>query len=224
MAAKRVGRDINTMLELQNQGIYYSYDEANMMVGEALIIGPEGTPYAHCPLLFSVKLPPNYPFASPSVEIQTSDGVTRFHPNLYVTGKVCLSILGTYTGPSWSSVMTLETVFMSIYSLLNDNPITNEPGWEKYTLENQKAALYAECVKFNLAKHTVYEHIRYIKNMEHPWRRFEGFEEMWKAKWEALKGVIVERASRDDMEFINIPYGMNGRTDWKRLVEVTSST
>jgi ubiquitin-protein ligase len=224
MAAKRVGRDIKNMLELQNMGIFYSYDEANMMTGQAIVIGPEGTPYAHSPLLFSIKIPSNYPFVSPSVEIQTSDGVTRFHPNLYVTGKVCLSILGTYSGPKWSSIMTLDTIFISIHSLLNDNPITNEPGWENYTLDDPRAVSYAECVKFNLAKYTVYEHIRYTKSATHPWRSFDGFEEMWRVRWEALKKMIVERANGDDMEFVNIPYGMKGRTDWKRLAEVASSS
>ena len=205
------------MLGLQEQGIYYSYDDANMMVGRALLIGPEGTPYAHCPLLFSVKIPENYPFNSPTVEIETSDGVTRFHPNLYTTGKVCLSILGTFSGPKWSSIMNLESIFMSIYSLLNSNPITNEPGWEKYTLEDSKAAGYAECVQFNLIKHTVHENMRYVNSSEHPWHSFDGFDEAWKKHWLALKGIIMSKAEGEDRPFINIPYGMTGATNWKRL-------
>ena len=51
---------------------------------------------------------------------------------MYIKGKVCLSILGTWSGPSWTSSQNLSTVLLSIQSLLNENPIINEPGWEKY--------------------------------------------------------------------------------------------
>ena len=30
---------------LENQGIYYKHDETNMLVGYAMIIGPDDTPY-----------------------------------------------------------------------------------------------------------------------------------------------------------------------------------
>ena len=176
-----------------------------------------------CPLLFSVNFPSEYPIHPPKVEIETSDGVTRFHPNLYVTGKVCLSILGTFSGPKWSSIMNLESIFMSIYSLLNDNPITNEPGWEKYTLADSKAFGYAECVQFNLIKHIVHENARYIASSEHPWHSFEGFDEAWKKHWLGLKAIIMKKAEGGDTEFVNIPYGMKGVTNWKRLAAEIST-
>ena len=52
------------------------------------------------------------------------------NPNLYENGKVCLSILGTWSGPGWTTACTLSSVLLSIQSLLNENPIHNEPGWE----------------------------------------------------------------------------------------------
>lgn len=61
----------------------------------------------------------------------TSNGTVRFNPNIYKNGKVCLSILGTWNGPSWSCAHTLSTVLLSIQSLLNDKPFHNEPGFEK---------------------------------------------------------------------------------------------
>ena len=54
----------------------------------------------------------------------------RFNPNLYNCGKVCLSILGTWTGPGWTSVMTTKSVLISIRSLMNEKPFYNEPGYE----------------------------------------------------------------------------------------------
>jgi ubiquitin-protein ligase len=135
---------------MRASGIYYWADEADIRTGKALIVGPEGTPYAHCPLLFSFRLPDDYPFNPPNVQILTTDHTTRFHPNLYVEGKVCLSILGTWNGPKWSAVMSISTVLSSIQSLLEANPIVNEPGYEKLSSGEPRAKAYAEFVQARL--------------------------------------------------------------------------
>ncbi|KAH7934617.1 hypothetical protein HPB51_029017 [Rhipicephalus microplus] len=44
--------------------------------------------------------------------------------------KVCLSILGTWTGPAWSPAQCIASVLLSIQSLLCENPYHNEPGYE----------------------------------------------------------------------------------------------
>lgn len=46
-------------------------------------------------------------------------------------GKVCLSLLGTWSGPGWSAgKSTLLQVLISIQSMiLCDEPYLNEPGW-----------------------------------------------------------------------------------------------
>jgi ubiquitin-conjugating enzyme E2 Z len=43
---------------------------------------------------------------------------------------VCLSILGTWEGPSWSPSQTLSTVLLSIQSLMSSAPYHQEPGFE----------------------------------------------------------------------------------------------
>jgi len=57
-------------------------------------------------------------------------GRVRFNPNLYANGKVCLSTLGTWSGPSWSPALSLAAVLISIQSLMTESPYTNEPGYE----------------------------------------------------------------------------------------------
>jgi len=161
---KRLQRDTMTMMsdEMSSLGIYYNYDEADLAFGNALIFAPADTPYANCPIFFSVKIPKDYPFSSPTVLVLTSDGKTRFHPNLYIGGKVCLSILGTFSGPSWVSTLNIGSVFKSILSLLDKNPITNEPGWEEYEESHPHAKAYAEWVEYSIVKHTLYEYRRFI--------------------------------------------------------------
>ena len=220
--SKRLAKDIQTMVsdELLLLDIHYWYDEANMKIGECLLFGPENTPYAFCPLIFSIKMPSDYPFSSPDVRIVTSDGATRFHPNLYVNGKVCLSILGTYSGPKWASIMNIGTIFKSIYSLLNDNPITNEPGWEKYTLADEKAQNYVEWVEFNILKHTIHQYHKFtLKNID-VWNNFNDTfnSDNWKEKWLKIGEKINRLSVKGGKIYTVVPYGMSGKTNWDQLL------
>ena len=75
-------------------------------------------------------------------------GGLRVNPNLYVDGKVCLSLLNTWTGrgnevwdPSSSSILQ---VLVSLQGLvLNEKPYFNEAGYEKQvgTVEGEKNAV-----------------------------------------------------------------------------------
>ena len=191
-------------------GIYYKPDEANILKGTALIIGPDNTPYEGCPLLFSVEMTREYPFKSPSVTFITSDGLTRFHPNLYVTGKVCLSILGTYPGPSWTSAMNLQSIFMSILSLLTANPITNEPSWENHPYEG-KAQMYAEWVQHRIICKT-------ISDLVHGRDSFEEISNnTWKSRQIPKIMAIIDRNLGEEKTYTNIPYQMAGTTSWNEI-------
>lgn len=76
-----------------------------------------------------------YPTTAPDVKARTTNGGRcRFNPNIYACGKVCLSILGTWQAqPSeeWSSAQGLESILLSIQSLMSPNPFENEPGYEQ---------------------------------------------------------------------------------------------
>ena len=165
-------------------------------------------------------MPPDYPFTSPNVRIVTSDGSTRLHPNLYVNGKVCLSILGTYSGPKWVSSMNIGTIFKSIYSLLNENPIINEPGWEKYTLADEKALHYVEWVEFNLLKYTIHQYRNYSYKTDTYWNNFHDIfkSDNWKGKWLKIGEKINRLSTKGGKTYTVVPYGMSGKTNWEQLL------
>jgi len=103
---------------------------------DALIIGPPDTPYAFGFYRFDMQFPSTYPNAPPKVTITTTNGGrTRFNPNLYAGGKVCLSILGTWSGESedeWRSSYSINYVLSAIQSLImTTKPYHNEPGYEE---------------------------------------------------------------------------------------------
>ncbi|KAG6363336.1 hypothetical protein INS49_008433 [Diaporthe citri] len=101
---------------------------------KALIIGPHETPYEFGFFEFTFKFNKDYPRKSPSVNaVTTNGGRCRFNPNIYAQGRVCLSILGTWRGErgeEWSSAQGLESILLSIQSLMSSNPYENEPGFE----------------------------------------------------------------------------------------------
>lgn len=66
----------------------------------------------------------------------TGGGKVRFNPNLYKNGKVCLSLLGTWSGAAgetWDpNASSIYQVLVSIQSLILVNePYFNEPGYEE---------------------------------------------------------------------------------------------
>ncbi|VDD80694.1 unnamed protein product [Mesocestoides corti] len=113
----------------------------------ALISGPPDTPYEGGFFLFLIAFPNDYPLSPPRVKILNTDGGTvRFGPNLYANGKVCLSIIGTWSGPQWTPTQNLSTVLVSIQSLMNSEPYYNEPGFENRR-EPKASATYNEIIK-----------------------------------------------------------------------------
>ena len=125
---RRLAKDIRSIMKEPIENIYYIHDETDMTRGYALIIGPNDTPYSYGYYFFEFSFPSNYPFAPPIVKFCTNDGLTRFNPNLYVCGKVCLSILNTWKGEGWSSCQNIRSVLLSLQCALNDTPLLNEPG------------------------------------------------------------------------------------------------
>eukprot|EP01024_Parvocaulis_polyphysoides_P073435 TRINITY_DN9450_c0_g2_i5.p1 TRINITY_DN9450_c0_g2~~TRINITY_DN9450_c0_g2_i5.p1 ORF type:complete len:357 (+),score=60.43 TRINITY_DN9450_c0_g2_i5:2-1072(+) len=116
--------------------IFVCCDSSKNDLWRVLIVGPEDTPYSCGCFIFDVGFPENYPNAPPKVLLKTTgQGTVRFNPNLYNNGKVCLSLLGTWSGrqgESWdSNSSSVIQVVISIQSLiLVDDPYFNEPGYE----------------------------------------------------------------------------------------------
>jgi len=137
---KRILTDIKLFRNsgLESNGIYCHFNDSNIRNLQSLIIGPSDSPYEKGFYFFDITFPNNYPIEPPKVKFMTLDNLVRFNPNLYKCGKVCLSILGTWSGPGWTSCMNLNQVLLSIQSLLHEHPIQNEPGWESETGQRSK--------------------------------------------------------------------------------------
>jgi baculoviral IAP repeat-containing protein 6 len=112
-------------------------DEQKVVLWSIAVTGPEETPYDCGFFLFDAFFPSAYPACAPKVRFKTTGGGrARLNPNLYKDGKVCLSLLGTWSGAkgeTWDgSCSTMAQVIVSIQSLIFVNePFFNEPGYER---------------------------------------------------------------------------------------------
>ena len=128
--AIRLLKDVRSIYkdDLQDQGIYYHHDEENMNKGYALIFGPENTPYQYGNYLFTFEFPTSYPYNPPTLTFENRYDNIRFHPNLYRSGKVCISILNTWNGEKWSACQTIRSVLLTMCTILTEHPLLHEPG------------------------------------------------------------------------------------------------
>ncbi|KAJ1325521.1 ubiquitin-conjugating enzyme E2 Z [Microdochium nivale] len=127
LAAKRMAKE-RRELEKPNDDYFVKFKtDDDLLHFDAYVVGPADTPYQHKLALLRFEIPTRYPMVPPTVKfIQHTGG--RIHPNLYVEGKVCLSILGTWPGEPWAFGMTCHTVLITVRSLLDDKPYKHEPN------------------------------------------------------------------------------------------------
>lgn len=94
-ASARIKRDLMNLYTDTLPGIFAVGDENNLKFVYALIIGPMNTPYNGGFFYFVLKCPNDYPIQPPRMRLLTTNGGrVRFNPNMYETGKICVSILG----------------------------------------------------------------------------------------------------------------------------------
>lgn len=67
-------------------GIFASPDKENIMKWEAVIIGPEDTPWEGGTFQLDITFPIDYPNYSPKLLFKTK----MYHPNIYEDGRICV--------------------------------------------------------------------------------------------------------------------------------------
>ncbi|KAH9631978.1 hypothetical protein HF086_000315 [Spodoptera exigua] len=123
-----------------------------------MIAGPTKTPYEGGLFVFDVQLGGEYPRAPPLCHYH-SYCTDRLNPNLYEDGKVCVSLLGTWSGRGvevWGKDSSLLQVIVSLQGLiLNAEPYFNEAGYEKQKGTQQgkeNSRMYNEMVLLKLVQ------------------------------------------------------------------------
>ena len=165
----REWRDFDNCLALDGLygNIYVSWSFPNQPSLWRIVITPAlGTPYAGGCFFFDMRVLPSYPSSPPIMQfLTTGQGTVRFNPNLYCSGKVCLSLLGTWIGESWNArVSNLNQLLMSILAMIFvDDPFFNEPGYQSLrgTDEGAKRSTeYNANVRYHTLEYAVYKQLQ----------------------------------------------------------------
>ncbi|KAH8337681.1 hypothetical protein KR074_006570 [Drosophila pseudoananassae] len=142
-------------------GVIVRAYEDRMDLMSVMMVGPKRTPYQNALFFFDFQMGREYP-KNPPVCHYISYCTERLNPNLYEEGKVCVSLLGTWSGRDtevWSPASTMLQVLVSIQGLiLVDEPYYNEAGYEKQRgtqLGNENSRVYNEMAIIKIAHSTV---------------------------------------------------------------------
>jgi ubiquitin-conjugating enzyme E2 Z len=139
---KRLINDIKDIRKspLDSEGIYYKHDDTNLLLGYAYICGPKDSIYFGGNYFYKINFPHDYPHRPPKLTFMNKDGKTRFHPNMYKNGKICLSILNTWKGDQWTGCQSIRSILLTIVSILDNNPLLHEPGFTR---------IHRDCERYN---------------------------------------------------------------------------
>ncbi len=84
------------------------------------IKGVDGTLYQGENFVLSVQFDDDYPYESPIIKFV---GEAPIHPHIYSNGHICLDLLYE----NWSPAVTIQTVALSIQSMLSSNTVKIRP-------------------------------------------------------------------------------------------------
>ena len=124
VASKRLFQEYKNLLSSPPDGITAGpLSEDDLFTWEALICGPEETPFAGGIFPASLTFPRDYPLNPPKMRFLGE----IWHPNIYANGEVCISILhppgddpNHYEKASerWSPIQSVEKILISVMSML----------------------------------------------------------------------------------------------------------
>eukprot|EP00483_Globobulimina_turgida_P000904 UN00905 len=186
--------------------MFVRFDENNPRFLQAMLTGIEDTPYANGLFLFDIYLPDDYPNKPLNIKHVTrgaaacraNNGPGGFSPNLHQgSGKVCLSLLGTWSGPGWTAgqsnvYQVLSTILFMIFGA--NHPYYMEPshgGWEGTvagrTQHERRVIDYDEEVMYHNAKSAILDILK---------KPYVGFEDVIKTHFKIKAPFIIRTIER----------------------------
>ncbi|OQV16886.1 Ubiquitin-conjugating enzyme E2 Z [Hypsibius exemplaris] len=232
MCKKRLQHDLaHSLSEEELLNVYIQPNEDDITKLHALIIGPKDTPYEGGFFQFYLRVGPDYPLKPPRVCILTTDGGrVRFGPNLYAEGKICLSILGTWSGPSWTAAMTVSVVLTSIQSLMSVGALRNEPGHEKQLLTDPSIIAYDHNVRYDTIRVAVLDNLDLALQQTGPARpgqlfwpekfkraMYSSFHKNFNEMLSACEAALHQPAVKSKHQAQMYAYSGQSRHDWAGL-------
>jgi ubiquitin-conjugating enzyme E2 Z len=198
-AIARITREVAQLQQGSDLSLAVAVQDSDVRHVRAIITGPPDTPYEYGFFEFDLRFGTSYPITSPTVTcVTTNSGRCRFNPNIYSCGKVCLSILGTWRGEpgeQWSSAQGLESILLSIQSLMSSNPYENEPGpeYENAKKEDSLPKAYIAKITHEVIRITVVQRMEQLLGIEN-----ENIPSMYKELRNRTEALLTPSNNHDE--------------------------
>jgi ubiquitin-protein ligase len=123
--AARINNEYKRLKKKPMEFVTFEMNENNIYEWKFVISGLNNSTYYKGGIYEGIlTFPKEYPMKPPVVKFTNR----LFHPNVYHDGKLCISILHEGTDETgyedeterWSPILNVQTIFMSIISLLDD--------------------------------------------------------------------------------------------------------
>ncbi|KND01934.1 uncharacterized protein SPPG_02441 [Spizellomyces punctatus DAOM BR117] len=150
-------RQLKELMKHPIPGFRVAMKDDNIFEWEVGIIGPFRTPYAGGYFLATLKFPQDFPFNPPTFTFNSP----FFHPNVYPDGRLCISILhppgddplsGESASERWNPTQSVESVLLSILSLLNDPNCSSPANVNAGVLYRKDRGAFEEIVRAQVEK------------------------------------------------------------------------
>jgi ubiquitin-protein ligase len=120
----RINKEYARLKKKPMDFVKFEMDESNIYYWKFTVSGLNSIYYKGGIYEGIINFPKEYPLKPPVIKFTSK----LFHPNVYIDGKVCISILHEGTDDTgyendadrWSIVQNIQTIFLSIISLLDD--------------------------------------------------------------------------------------------------------
>lgn len=115
---------------------------------EAGVPGKAGTLWEGATFPLTILFPPEYPAKPPKIQFPAG----FYHPNVYPSGTICLSILND--SQDWRPALTLKQLLMGVQELLdtpNPGSPAQEPAYREYEKDRE---LYEKKVKLQAKRYS----------------------------------------------------------------------
>lgn len=137
-------RDFRRIQQDPTGGVSAAPLPEDIMIWNAVIIGPDGTPFEDGTFRLVIQFDEQYPVKPPSVRFVSE----MFHPNVYPSGELCLDILQN----RWSPTFDVSTILTSIQSLLNDPNTASPANVEAANMFRDHRSQYSKYVRETVEK------------------------------------------------------------------------
>jgi hypothetical protein len=138
-----------------------------------------------------------------------------------VCGKVCISLLNTWSGDQWTSCQTISTVLLTLCTLLSKDPLLNEPGVDK---NNRDFNSYNEIIEYSNLDIAVCDIVQKKIGVYKP--IFDNFYPFVKENFVKNYDKLLEFSEKKNVDFNSTSnvfrtgfYSMNVTVDYNKLIE-----